>query len=178
MVRPYPAYSEGDTDQQPTAADIKRKNANFAARAQAGKNTRRPARSGNKANVGLWVVIIIGVLAGGTCESFPHPPQELNVASSGVGADQIVLLEFLSLFFFKKRLTDLCASADLRARGMGWMADMQDEQRRSTVQQMRCDHIYPSIVCCPHSGPKPSPSSSSSSSGSGFRSKNPLPSST
>lgn len=68
----------------PTAADIKRKNANFAARAQAGKNTRRPARSGQKANVGLWVVIIIGVLAGGT-----------------------FLLEFLSLFFFKKRLTDL-----------------------------------------------------------------------
>jgi hypothetical protein len=52
---------------QPTAADIKRKNANFAARAQAGKRTARPARSQQRRSVGTWVLIAMGfLLVGGS----------------------------------------------------------------------------------------------------------------
>ncbi|ORX33685.1 hypothetical protein BD324DRAFT_639157 [Kockovaella imperatae] len=51
----------------PTAADIKRKNANFAARAQAGKRTTRPARTGQKQSLGMWMLLGIGfLLVGGT----------------------------------------------------------------------------------------------------------------
>ncbi|KAK6907296.1 hypothetical protein V866_003884 [Kwoniella sp. B9012] len=52
---------------QPTNADIRRKNANFAARAQAGKKTVRPPRSATKRSVGTWVLIAMGFLVvGGT----------------------------------------------------------------------------------------------------------------
>ncbi|ODN97374.1 hypothetical protein L198_03938 [Cryptococcus wingfieldii CBS 7118] len=51
----------------PTAHDIRRKNANFAARAQAGKRTARPARSTQRRSVGTWVLIVMGfLLVGGT----------------------------------------------------------------------------------------------------------------
>ncbi|WVF67141.1 hypothetical protein IAT40_001886 [Kwoniella sp. CBS 6097] len=51
----------------PTNADIRRKNANFAARAQAGKRTVRPPRSATKRSVGTWVLIAMGfLLVGGT----------------------------------------------------------------------------------------------------------------
>ncbi|RSH94634.1 hypothetical protein EHS25_004438 [Saitozyma podzolica] len=52
----------------PTAADIKRKNANFAARAQAGKRTNRPARSQQRRSVGTWVLIAMGFLLVGGSE--------------------------------------------------------------------------------------------------------------
>lgn len=51
----------------PTNADIRRKNANFAARAQAGKRTARPPRSAQRRSVATWVLIVIGfLLVGGT----------------------------------------------------------------------------------------------------------------
>lgn len=51
----------------PSNADIRRKNANFAARAQAGKRTARPARSVQRRSVATWVLIVIGfLLVGGT----------------------------------------------------------------------------------------------------------------
>ncbi|KAK1927506.1 hypothetical protein DB88DRAFT_478255, partial [Papiliotrema laurentii] len=51
----------------PTAADIKRKNANFQARATAGKRTARPARSAQRRTVGTWVLLAMGfLLVGGT----------------------------------------------------------------------------------------------------------------
>ena len=54
---------------QPTAADIRRKNANFAARAQAGKKTARPARSTQRRSVGTWVLLGMGFLLVGGSES-------------------------------------------------------------------------------------------------------------
>ncbi|RXK40447.1 hypothetical protein M231_02280 [Tremella mesenterica] len=69
----------------PTAATIKRKNASFLERSVQGKNTQRPARSGQRSKLALWVIVVIGVLAGGT-----------------------FLVEFISLFVFKKRLSDIC----------------------------------------------------------------------
>jgi hypothetical protein len=53
------------TNSQPTAADIKRKNANFAKRAQAGKRTTRPARSETRRSVGTWVLMGMGFLVVG-----------------------------------------------------------------------------------------------------------------
>ncbi|WWD16552.1 hypothetical protein CI109_100979 [Kwoniella shandongensis] len=56
----------------PTNADIRRKNANFAARAQAGKKTARPPRSAQKRSVATWVLIAMGflVVGGSECRSF------------------------------------------------------------------------------------------------------------
>lgn len=52
---------------QPTNADIRRKNANFAARAQAGKRTARPPKSAQRRSVATWVLIVIGfLLVGGS----------------------------------------------------------------------------------------------------------------
>lgn len=60
-------------NQQPGAADIRRKNADFAARAQAGKRTTRPARSVQKRSVGTWVLFAMGFLVVGGSESYrPH----------------------------------------------------------------------------------------------------------
>lgn len=52
---------------QPNANDIKRKNANFAARAQAGKRTVKPARA-DKRSTGLTVLIFLGFLLIGGSE--------------------------------------------------------------------------------------------------------------
>lgn len=52
---------------QSTNADIRRKNANFAARAQAGKRTARPPKSAQRRSVATWVLIVIGfLLVGGS----------------------------------------------------------------------------------------------------------------
>jgi len=61
-------WSDADPS-QPTAADIRRKNANFAARAQAGKKTARPARSTQRRSVGTWVLLGMGFLLVGGSES-------------------------------------------------------------------------------------------------------------
>ncbi len=53
---------------QPTAADIKRKNANFASRAVQGKRTARPARSTQKRSAATWVLIGMGFLLVGGSE--------------------------------------------------------------------------------------------------------------
>jgi hypothetical protein len=51
---------------QPTQADIRRKNANFAARSVAGKKTSRPAKKG-KHSVGTWVLAgMLFLLVGGS----------------------------------------------------------------------------------------------------------------
>ncbi|KLT39923.1 hypothetical protein CC85DRAFT_288010 [Cutaneotrichosporon oleaginosum] len=51
----------------PTAADIKRKNANFAARAAAGKRTTRPSKSLQRRGAAKWVIGAMLFLAvGGT----------------------------------------------------------------------------------------------------------------
>lgn len=64
---------------QPTNADIRRKNANFAARAQAGKRTARPARSVQRRSVATWVLIVIGfLLVGGS--KFIRAPLQLKKA--------------------------------------------------------------------------------------------------
>ncbi|RSH84306.1 uncharacterized protein EHS24_005821 [Apiotrichum porosum] len=53
-------------NQQPSQADIRRKNANFVARATAGKSTTRPARSKQR-GVGTWVLAgLFFLLVGGT----------------------------------------------------------------------------------------------------------------
>nr|XP_031862972.1 uncharacterized protein CI109_001447 [Kwoniella shandongensis]KAA5530044.1 hypothetical protein CI109_001447 [Kwoniella shandongensis] len=55
----------------PTNADIRRKNANFAARAQAGKKTARPPRSAQKRSVATWVLIAMGFLVVGGNDEMP-----------------------------------------------------------------------------------------------------------
>jgi ribosomal protein L4 len=67
---------------QPTAADIKRKNANFANRAQLGKRTARPARINTKRSTGTWVLIAMGFLLVGGSEFAPsvtsHAPFHMS----------------------------------------------------------------------------------------------------
>jgi hypothetical protein len=65
---------------QPTAADIKRKNANFAARAQAGKRTTRPSRSLQRRGATKWVIGAMLFLAVGG--------SELNAAATSDSSDR------------------------------------------------------------------------------------------
>ena len=80
---------------QPTAADIKRKNANFAARAQAGKRTTRPARSETRRSVGTWVLMGMGFLVVGGSKSLLNTILDLrreNWLGSGCRVGQDVVL--------------------------------------------------------------------------------------
>ena len=89
---------------KPTAADIRRKNASFAARAQAGKRTSRPARSGQKRSAGTWVLIGMGFLLVGGSEFEATHIYEMYSSRSGADAvgmiDYTAVVELARLVFF------------------------------------------------------------------------------